>query len=89
MRFKKMKRNNSNIYFFPSSLPGLGCYPSLEPEQAWFPLLGWGRGTGEGALNLEPEYTCTVWLAQSGPHALVHPKDGGTPSAFQDLGTLT
>ena len=89
MRFKKTKRNNSNIYFIPSSLPGLGCYPFPGTWAGLVPMTGMGHGIREGALNLEPKYTCTVWLAQSGPHALVHPKDGGTPSAFKDLGKLT
>ena len=48
-------------------------------------MTGMGHGIREGALNLEPKYTCTVWLAQSGPHALVHPKDGGTPSVQEPL----
>ena len=31
--------------------------------------LGWGRDTRESALDVDPEYPCTVWFALSGTTA--------------------
>ena len=42
MRFKKTKRNNSNIYFIPSCLPGLGCYPFPGTWAGLVPMTGMG-----------------------------------------------
>lgn len=63
MRLKKAEITAISVSFLPASWPA--ATPCLEPER-----LGsrdWGRGWHRrGALNLEPEFTCTVWFALSG-----------------------
>ena len=88
MRFKKMKRNNSNICFIPSSLPD-GLLPLPWNLRGLVPVTVVGAWHRRGALNLEPEYTCTVWFARSGATLPRAPEGWGTPSAFEDRGELT